>query len=50
MDALEEYKIYKMAILQKEQLLNDTVAFKSNVMFDTMICKLIQTKLLPPSE
>lgn len=38
MNAMEEYEIYKPSKLQADQLLNDKIAFKSNILYNTAIC------------
>ena len=36
MDALEEFEVYKAAKLHKDNLLNDQLLFRSNIVYNTL--------------
>ena len=43
MDILEELEIYKASKLQNDRMLNDKLAYKTNVLFNTMMRRISET-------
>ena len=46
LNALEEFEIYKASKVNKEQLLNDQLSFKSNKLYDTALIISLQKSFL----